>query len=54
MRSLSRHVDDIVNDNRIINKDFTKAQIKPSGSTRNKTETLNFFNINSNNNENKF
>ena len=56
-RSLLRHVDDIVSDNRIINNDvigLTETQIKQSGSTCKIIETLNLFNINFNNNENKF
>ena len=47
MRSLSKHVKDIVRDNWIINTDivgFTKTQIIPSVSTCKITETLNFFN----------
>ena len=51
------HVDDLVSDNRIINSDIigiTETQIKPSDSTCKVIETLNFFNINFNNNENKF
>ena len=55
-QSLSKHIDDIVSDDRIINNSitgFTETQIKPSGSTC-KMETLNFFNINFNNNVNKF
>ena len=43
MRSLPRHLDDIVSDNRIINNDITEAQIKPSYSISN--------NSNFNNNE---
>ena len=56
MRSLPRHADDISSDNRIINNDigFTETQIKPSDSTSKIIETLNVFNINFNNNENKF
>ena len=57
VRSLSRHVDDVVSDNRIINNDvigFTETQIKASDSTCKIIETLNFFNINFNNNKNKF
>ena len=55
--SLPRHVDDILSDNRIINNDilgFTETQIKPSDSTSKIIETLNVFNINFNNNEDKF
>ena len=57
VRSLPRHVHDIVCDNKIINNDiigFTETQIKPSDSTCKKIETFNVFNINFNNNENKF
>ena len=57
MKSLSKHVDDIVNDNRVMNNviiGFTETQISPSDSTCKITETLNFFNINFNNNEKKF
>ena len=57
MRSLSKHVDDIVSDNRIINTDiigfteiiktdiigFAETQILPSDSTCQITETLNFL-----------
>ena len=53
VRSLPRHLDDIVSDNRIINDDiiiFTEAQIKQSDSTCKIIETLNLFNINFNNN----
>ena len=57
MRSLSKHVDDITSDKRLINNDiigFTETQINPSNSTCKIIKTLNFFNINFNNNENKF
>ena len=57
MRSLSKHVDDIVSDNRIKNKDiigFAETQINLSYSTCKIIETLNFFNIRFNNNQNKF
>ena len=57
MKSLSRHADNIVSDNRIINnevKRFTEAQINPLVSTYKITRTLSFFNVNSNDNENKF
>ena len=57
MRSLPRHVDDIVSDNRIVNNDiirFTETKIKPSNSNSKIIKTFNFFNINFNNNENKF
>ena len=57
MRSLSKHVDDIVTDNRVMNNDivgFTETQINPSDSTCKIIETLNLFNICFNKNENKF
>ena len=57
MRSLSKHVDDIVNDNRVMNNDiieFTETQINPSDSTCKIIETLNLFNISFNKNEKKF
>ena len=57
VRSLSKHINDIARDDRIINNDiigFTETQIKPSDSTCKIMETLNFFNINFNNDENKF
>ena len=57
VRSLSKNVDDIVCDKRLINNDiigFTETQINPSNSTCKIIKTLNFFNINFNNNENKF
>ena len=57
VRSLSKHINDIVCDDRIINNDiigFTETQINPSGSTCKIMETLNFFNVNFNNDENKF
>ena len=57
VRSLPRHVNDILSDNRIINNDiigFTETQIKPSDSTSKIIETLNVFNINFNNSENNF
>ena len=50
-------LDDIVSGNRIINNDiigFTETQIKPSDCTCEIIETLNLFNINFSNNENKF
>ena len=56
MRSLSRHVDDILSDNRIKSNNltgFTEIQTKLSDSTSKIIETLNFFNINFNNNKNK-
>ena len=57
VRSLPRHVDDIVSENRIINSNiigFTETQIKPSDSTCKIIETLNLFHTNFNNNETKF
>ena len=57
VRSLSKHVDDIVTDNRVMNNDiigFTETQINPSDSTCKIIETLNLFNISFNKNENKF
>ena len=57
VRSLPRHVNDILSDNGIINNDiigFTETQIKPSDSTNKIIETLNVFNINFNNSENNF
>ena len=56
VRWLPRYIDDILSDNRIINKDivgYTEAQIKPSDSTCKTIETLNLFNINFNDNKNK-
>ena len=55
VRSLPRHVSDIVSDNRIINNDiigFTETQINPSYSISKIIETLSLFNINFNNNVN--
>ena len=57
VRSLPRHLSDIVGDNRIINSDiirFTETQINPSNSVSKIMETLSLFNINFNNNENEF
>ena len=57
VRSISKHVDDIVSDGRIINNDiigFTETQINLSDSTYKTMKALNFFNNNFNNNENKF
>ena len=57
VRSLSKHVDDIVSDKRIINNDiigFTETQISLSDSTCRIVETLNFFDLNFNNSEDKF
>ena len=50
-------LDDKVSGNRIINNDitgFTETQIKPSDCTCEIIETLNLFNFNFDNNENKF
>ena len=55
VRSIPRHVDDKLRDNRIINNGiigFTETQIKSSDSTSKIIETLNVFNFN--NNEIKF
>ena len=57
VRSLLRHVDDLISDNRIINNvfmGFTELKIKLSDSTSKIVETLNFCNINFNNTENNF
>ena len=57
MRSLPRHVDDIVSDNSIINSNITgfkETQIKSSDSTCKIIETLKLPNINLNKNEDKF
>ena len=56
MRSLPRHVDDIVSDNRIVNSNITgfkETQIKSSDSTCKITEMLKLPNINLNKNEDK-
>ena len=56
VRSLPGHIEDILRDNRIINNniiEFTESQIKSSDSSYKIIETLNLFNINFNNNENK-
>ena len=56
MGSLPRHVDDILSDNRVMNNDivgFIETQIKSSDFTYKIIQTLNFFNINFVNNENK-
>ena len=57
-RTLSKHIDDIVSDNRLINNGiirFTKNKlIRPSDSTCKIVEIINLFNTNFNNNENKF
>ena len=57
MRSLPKHVNDIVSDSRIMNNDIiglTEAQVSLSDSTCRIVETFNFFNINFNNSEDKF
>ena len=57
VRSLSKHVDDLVSDRRVVNNDiigFTETQISISDSTCRIAETLNFFNLNFNNSEDKF
>ena len=56
VRPLPGHADDILSDNRIINNNiigYTETRIKPWDSTCEIIETLNLFNINFNNNENK-
>ena len=56
-RSLSKHINDTICDDRIINNDiigFTETQINPLDSTCKIMKTLNFFNIGFNNDENKF
>ena len=56
-QSLSKHINDIGSDDRIINNDiigFTETQINPSDSNCKMIETLNFFNTSFNNDENKF
>ena len=56
VRPLSKHVDDIVSDNRGMDNDiigFTATQINSSDSTCKIIDTLNFFNINFNNDESK-
>ena len=55
--SFSKHIDDTVSDNRIINNDairFTETQVNPSDSTSNITKTLKLFSINFKNNISKF
>ena len=55
VRLLSKHIDDIVNDDKIINNDiigFTETKINPSDFTCKIMETLNFFNVSFNNYEN--
>ena len=54
VRSLPRHVDDILSGNRVINNDiviFTETHMKPSNPACKIIETLNLFDINFNNNE---
>ena len=57
MRSLSKHIDDIVSGDKIMNNDiigFTETQISSSDSTFKIIETLNFFKlINFNHNKKK-
>ena len=55
MRSISKPVNDIVRDSRIMNNDIIglTETISLSDSTCRIVETLNFFNINLNNSENK-
>lgn len=55
--SLSKHADNIVSDNKIVSNDaivFTESQINPSDSTSKIIKTVDFFNINFNNNEIEF
>ena len=57
VRLLSKHVNYIVCDDRIINNDIigiTETQICPSDFTCKIMETLNFFKMSFNNDENKF
>ena len=57
VRSLSKHIDDAVSNDRIVNNDittFTETQFNPSDSTCKFIKTMNSFNVNFNNNENKF
>ena len=57
VQSLSKYIGDIVSDDRIISNDimgFTKTQISQSDFTCKIMETLIFFNITFNNDENKF
>ena len=57
VRSLSKHVDDIVSDSRMMYNDIiglTETQISLSDSTCRIFEMLNFFNINFNNREINF
>ena len=55
-QSLSKHIDDIISDDRIIDNDilgFTETQIKPSNWTCKIIETFNFFDVNFNNKKKK-
>ena len=54
MRSLSKHVNDIVSDNRIINNDIIGFAETQSAFTCKLIESPNFFNIHFNNNQNEF
>ena len=56
IQDLIQDIDDIVSDYRIMNNDmvFTEIKISPLDSTWKKIGTLNFLNINFNNNENRF
>ena len=57
VRSLSKHVNDIVSDSIIMNNDIIgliETQISLSDSTSRIVETLNFFNINFKNSEDEF
>ena len=57
VRSLSKHVNDIVSDSRIMNNDIiglAEKQTSLSDSTCSIVETWNFFYINFNNSEDKF
>ena len=56
MRSLSKPIDDMESDDRLMNSDttgFTETQINPSDSTCKIIGMLNLFNLNLNNKENK-
>ena len=57
VRSLSKHINDTVSDDKIMNNDsilFLETEIDLSDSTCKIIETLNFFNINFNDNKSKF
>ena len=57
VRTLSKHVDDIVSDDRIIDNDtvrFTDTEINLSDSTCKIIKIFSFFNINVNKSENRF